>query len=48
MTKESKPKQSKNKNKCPFGHNYNKDVDKTPDCDYCSRWEDCINNRTKN
>ena len=33
---------------CPYGHNYNKDVDKTPDCDYCIRWEDCINNGTKN
>ena len=48
MTKKLKPEKLKNKNKCPFSHRWNKDADKTPDCDYCSRWEDCINNRTKN
>ena len=40
------PKQPKNKNKCPFGHKWHKDVDQYNDCIYCDKWEDCINNRT--
>ena len=47
MTKELKSKQSKNKNKCPFGHKWHTDVDKHPECETCDKWQDCINARDK-
>lgn len=31
--------------KCPYGYKYGKETDEHIECDYCNKWEDCINNR---
>lgn len=33
------------KQKCPFGHKWCKEVDQYDECETCSLWEKCINNK---
>lgn len=33
------------KQKCPFGYEWCKEVDQYDECETCSLWEKCINNK---
>lgn len=35
------------KNRCPHGHKFGTDFEKTEDCDSCTMWDDCFENRKK-
>lgn len=34
-------------NRCPHGHKFGLDFEKTDDCDSCEMWDDCFENRAK-